>query len=338
MNFKSTLKVEGYFEFSVLIILIATFLYLIKSFILPIFLAAIFVFLTRNFYLKILEKTKNKYISSVIVILLVISVIVFPLYILSVEMIKQLYMTLNGTFNSGINLNSCHYHFCDQIKSNIGVLNLSFDRIFNSIILFVKNSYSSIFDSISKILLDLFIFILAYYYLLIDGEKFMRYIRRIIPMRTEYKNALFMKFKNISEVIFFNTLLIAFIQGTLVGIGFYIFGVSSPILWGLVASFFALIPMVGTSVVWFPEVVYMFLVNEYLKGFLLLLYGALFVGLSDNFLRPLLLKKRINVHPFLILISVLGGLQLFGFFGLFIGPIITAFLISVIQLYKLDFN
>jgi len=195
-----------------------------------------------------------------------------------------------------------------------------------------------IFSSISKIFVNLFIFILALFFLLKDGENFLRYFKRLIPMKNEYKNALFLRFKDVSEAVFKDTILVAMIQGILVGIGFYLFNFSSSIFWGVIAAFFALIPLIGTAIIWLPAVVYLFLNDQLLFSILFLLYGTIIVGLSDNILRPFMLKGKIKVHPFIILISILGGLEVFGFLGIFVGPVIISLLISVFQLYKLDFN
>jgi len=340
MKTKSILKIENYFETIIILILIFGFLYIIKSFILVIFLASIFVFFTKNIYDKLVSKLKNKQLSSFIVITLILTLILIPLYFLLVSLLNQTYIALNNGVNilDKINFNSCHFLYCKQIENNIGFIDLSIDKILTSTILFVKNSYSFIFNSISSILLNLFIFLLAFYYLLMDGNKFLSYIKKIIPMKTEYKTSLFLRFRDISEAIFLNTILIALIQGFLLGIGFYIFNIQSPILWGVIASFFALIPIIGTGFIWIPAVIYLFLIGNYIPAILFLLYGLFIISLSDNLLAPLLLKKKIHVHPFLILITILGGLQIWGFFGIFIGPILVALLLSIIQLYNLDFS
>jgi len=340
MKVKSIIKIENYFETIIILILIIFFLYLIKNFLLPIFLASIFVFFTKGLYEKLVNKIKNKQLSSFLVIVVILTLILLPLYFLLLSLINQTYSALNHSVNliDNINLNSCHFLFCEQIKSNLGFIDLSIDKIFTSVVIFIKNSYSIIFNSISSMVLDLFIFLLAFYYLLIDGDKFVKYIKRLIPMKLEYKNALFIKFRDISEAIFLNTILIALIQGLLLGVGFYIFNIPSPILWGLVASFFALIPIIGTGFIWVPGVIYLFLIGNFISGSLFLFYGLFIISLSDNLLAPYLLKKKIQVHPFLILITILGGLQIWGFFGIFIGPILISFLIAIIQLYNLDFN
>ena len=99
-----------------------------------------------------------------------------------------------------------------------------------------------------------------------------------------------------------------------------------------------MIPVVGTAIVWVPAVVYLFLIGNYGFAVFLFLWGMLLIASVDNFIRMFMLDKELNIHPFLILISVLGGLSLFGFFGIFLGPIVVALLISVLEIYHLNFK
>jgi predicted PurR-regulated permease PerM len=181
-------------------------------------------------------------------------------------------------------------------------------------------------------------FVLGYFFFLRDGDELMRYIKRILPLQSSHKEALLLRFRDVTLAVFVDNLFVAFLQGSLVGLGFWIFGLQAPIFWGVIAMFFALIPFIGTSVVWLPAALYLALTGKWITAVLLTLYGMIVVGLSDNVTRPLLLKGKIQVHPFLILLSILGGIEVFGvFMGLFIGPMIVSFLISVIQLYQLDY-
>lgn len=340
MKKKSLLKIENYFEVFLIIFLISFFLFLIKSFIMTLFIATIFVFLLYKYYKKLVLKTNNETISAIFLIFLVLTVILLPGTILISSLINQGYELASNSdrISSFLNFDNCSSNLCEKIKSNIDTLDLNFENIILKLENFITSSSSFIFSSISKIFINLFIFILALFFLLKDGEKFLKYIKKIIPMKNDYKNALFLRFKDVSEAVFKDSILVAIIQGFLVGVGFFLFGFSSPIFWGVVSSFFALIPLIGTAIIWFPAVVFLFLNNNLLSAILLLLYGTIIIGLSDNIIRPFMLKGKIKIHPFIIMLSILGGLDVFGFLGIFIGPIIVSLLISVFQLYKLDFN
>lgn len=341
MKRNSIIKIENYFEFFILIFFISIFIYMIKNFLISIFLAIIFVFFTYKYYKKFNIKLNNKPLSAILIIIWVLVLVFLPIYLISLSLISQSYQTIGSSISliDKIDiLNSCSSKLCIIAQNNLGIIDFNLDKITLTLFKFLSNSYLSIFNSISTIFLDFLIFLLSFYFLLVDGNKFLRYIEKLIPMKSEYKKALFIRFKDVSEAIFLNTILIALIQGFLVGVGFFIFGIPSGVLWGVVASFFALLPMIGTAFVWFPAFIYLLLINHYISAILFLLYGLIIVSLSDNLLQPLLLRKKIQVHPFLILITILGGIEMWGFIGLFLGPIIISILISMIQLYNLDFN
>jgi predicted PurR-regulated permease PerM len=134
--------------------------------------------------------------------------------------------------------------------------------------------------------------------------------------------------------IFAGSIIVALVQGILTGIGFTIFGVPNPALWGSIASVAALIPGVGTALVVVPGILYLFFTGSTGYAIGLLVWGILAVSLIDNFLGPILVNRGVKIHPFLILLSVLGGLIFFGPVGFLLGPIILAFLFALLDIYR----
>ena len=122
-------------------------------------------------------------------------------------------------------------------------------------------------------------------------------------------------------------------QGLLAGIGFTIFGVPNAALWGFITVIAALVPILGTSIVLTPIIIYLFAFDTLFSAIGLLAWGMLAVGLIDNFLGPKLMQRKIRIHSFLILLSVLGGLSLFGPIGFLIGPLFLALLSTLLDIY-----
>lgn len=335
------LKIENYFEGFLLLFLLGLFFYLIKGFILPLLFASALVFLSYKLFLKLDKKINNRTYSSLIVFFIVMFLILIPGYMLLVSLVKETTGVINTgqvLFENGALL-SCESSFCNIANNFFEKADISLEVIIRMIGDYIKNSVSYIVGSISKLFLDIFVFSLAFFFFLRDGDKFAIYIKRIIPMKNEYKNALFIRFREVSLAVFVNTLLVALLQGSLVGIGFWIVGFESAIFWGVIASFCALLPLFGPSLVWGPAALYLALSGDSFSAVVLSLYGLLVVSVSDNLLRPFLLKGKIHVHQFLILLSILGGIEAFGFFmGIFLGPMIISFLVSVLHLYNLEFN
>jgi predicted PurR-regulated permease PerM len=190
-------------------------------------------------------------------------------------------------------------------------------------------------------MLDLFIVLFVMFFLFRDGEVFVDKIERIMPLKDKYRKHVFKKLNDMAYAVIYGSIIIAVIQGTLGGIGFLIFGLSSPLLWGIVMIFASLIPYVGSSIIWFPAALIL-IFDGYLnmettliiKGILLMIYGIFVVGTVDNILKPKIIGDRSGLHPVLVLLGVVGGLALLGFVGIIIGPIILAMLVTFIKIYE----
>ena len=130
------------------------------------------------------------------------------------------------------------------------------------------------------------------------------------------------------------TVLLALIKGTLAAIGFSLFGIERAILWGSLASVGALMPGIGTSVVTLPAVAYLFLFGEMTSAIGLLIWSLTVVGLIDNLIGPYLISRGNNMHPFIILIAVLGGISLMGPVGFIIGPVIVTLFLVLLEIYN----
>ncbi len=267
--------------------------------------------------------------------------VLLPIYFVSISLVKESddLIKSGGELFENLNLENCEYALCIKLREYEPYINLNIEKVLTKSTDYLVGSFNFIFSSISKLLVNLTIFVLAFFFLLKDGDKLVTYIRRIIPMKNDYKNALFLRFREVSLEVFVDSIFIAIFQGTLLGIGFYFFDLSSPLFWGVIASLFALIPIIGTAIVWVPAALYIiFVESNPISGIAFTIYCMLIVGLSDNVLRMIRMSKKTKIHPFLIFISILGGIEIFGFFGLFLGPIIVSMLISVLNLYNLDFN
>ena len=131
------------------------------------------------------------------------------------------------------------------------------------------------------------------------------------------------------------TLIIAVIQGVMTGIGFAIFGVPSPTLWGSIAAIGALVPGVGTAIVFTPAILFLFFAGNTVPAIGLLVWGIVAVGLIDNFLGPVLVGRGIRIHPLFILFAVIGGIGFFGPMGFLLGPLVVSLLYGLFEIYRL---
>jgi predicted PurR-regulated permease PerM len=168
------------------------------------------------------------------------------------------------------------------------------------------------------------------FFLLRDGESMLRHVMRLIPMRSVRRGELRDYLSSVTRAVVFGHALTAVIQGTLVGIGFAIVGLPSPLVFGVFGAIAAFIPAAGTGFVLIPAVLYLLITNQWGWGIFLGLWSV-GVGFSDNFLRPYLTRQRASVSTLAIFVGVIGGMAAFGFIGSLIGPVVLALIIALLQ-------
>ncbi|MEI8328200.1 MAG: AI-2E family transporter [Candidatus Taylorbacteria bacterium] len=191
----------------------------------------------------------------------------------------------------------------------------------------------SIIGSIYKLTVGFFVMCLALFYFFRDGKELRHYLVNMSPLVDSDDNHIISKLEKTIRSIFTGSIMVAIIQGMLTGVGFAIFGVPSPSLWGVVAAVAALIPGIGTSLILIPGIVYVFISGSIGQTIGLAVWSILAVGLIDNILGPVIMNRGVKIHPFLILLAVLSGLTFFGPIGFILGPIILALLISLLEIY-----
>lgn len=177
--------------------------------------------------------------------------------------------------------------------------------------------------------INLFLMLYLLFFLLRDGQSLSQRIRGAIPLRPEQLDALLLKFIVVIRATVKGNLLVALLQGALGGLMFWFLGISASLLWAVLMAFLSLLPAVGAGLVWIPVAIYLLATGAIWQGVLLIAYGALVIGLVDNLLRPILVGQDTKMPDYVVLISTLGGISVFGLNGFVIGPVIAAMFIAV---------
>ncbi|MBN1236853.1 MAG: AI-2E family transporter [Gammaproteobacteria bacterium] len=175
-----------------------------------------------------------------------------------------------------------------------------------------------------NLVVGLFVMLYLLFFLLRDGDELAARIQTAIPLRPEQQNALIGKLTTVVRAMIKGTLSVAVVQGALGGLILWVLGVPASALWGVVMGLLSLLPAIGAPVVWFPLGVYLLATGRVWQGIVLLAFGALVISLVDNVLRPILVGKDTKIPDYVVLISTLGGLAIFGMNGLLLGPLIAA--------------
>jgi len=184
-----------------------------------------------------------------------------------------------------------------------------------------------------NLLLGVGVMIISLYYFLADGPWMIRKIMRLSPLDDRYEDQLIDEFAKISRAVVLAALLSAVVQGLLAGAGYFFAGVEAVFLLMVLTMLLAMVPFIGAAAVWAPVCLWLFFIDErHVAAVLLAVYGAAIVSMADNVIKPLVLHGRSNLHPLLALLSVLGGVQALGPIGIFVGPMVVAFLHALLNM------
>jgi predicted PurR-regulated permease PerM len=167
------------------------------------------------------------------------------------------------------------------------------------------------------------------FFLLRDGDGLTQRIRNAIPLRPEQQRALAGRFTVVIRATVKGNLVVALIQGALGGLIFWVLGIHAPVLWAALMTVLSLLPAVGAAIVWLPVAIYFLVTGAIWQGITLVLFGAFVIGLVDNLLRPILVGKDTKLPDYVVLISTLGGIAVFGLNGFVLGPMIAAIFVAV---------
>ncbi len=197
----------------------------------------------------------------------------------------------------------------------------------------VASKIVSIFASTAAAVFQFFIALIALFYFFRDGRIFMQYLVKMSPLRDASDSVILVRLATSIRSVALGTILVALIQGTLTGFGLWLFGFERAVLWGSIAAIGALIPGLGTTIVFAPAVIYLIATGDLMSASGVALWGVLAVGFIDNLLGPYLMSRGNKLHPFLILVAVLGGLTYFGPIGFILGPVIMSLFLVLLELY-----
>lgn len=186
----------------------------------------------------------------------------------------------------------------------------------------------SIGQNTFKLLLNICLMLYLTFFLLRDGQQLLELLIRALPLGDARERMLFAKFGEVTRATIKGNMVIAVIQGSLGGLIFWALGIPGALLWGVVMAVLSLIPAVGPAIVWAPVALYLFATGANVKAIILIAFGMGVIGLVDNILRPILVGRDTKLPDYIVLLSTLGGLGLFGINGFVIGPLVAALFIA----------
>ena len=297
-------------------------------------------------YRWVLQKTRGRAtLASILVLLLILVIVILPLSLISgalvsqasavVEMVRSGDMTVAGSFGKVMDaLPSWAVNLLDRfhitnLASLQDKLTAGASQASQAVAVKAINIGLYTFDFLTS--LGILMYLL--FFLLRDGAALTARIRAAIPLSRKYKQRLFNNFTTVIRATVKGNILIAIAQGALGGLIFWFLDVRAPLLWGVLMAFLSLLPAIGAALVWAPVAIYFLATGSIWQGVTLIAFGVLVIGLVDNLLRPVLVGKDTKMPDYVVLLSTVGGMALFGLHGFVIGPIVAAMFIAVWDLF-----
>lgn len=194
-------------------------------------------------------------------------------------------------------------------------------------------SLPGLLELLGETVLGLLVFVVALFFLFRDGHRIAALLVELAPLRPAYTRRILLRLEQTVEAVFVGALLTALFQGVLGGLGFWLSGFSSFVIWGALVAVCSFIPVVGTALVWGPAALYLLLTGQEATALLLLVIGVV-ISTTDNLLRVAFLRGRMELHPLLLFLAVFGGLLSAGPMGIVYGLLLTAALVEGIALYR----
>lgn len=278
---------------------------------------------------------QNKTLAAALSTFVVVAVVVLPLIFISSIFLKELvsfYQALG--VDQELTIERFSTTFESQVQHYLPEFELNLTEQIKQGAEWLVGNIGAIFAGTISTIFMVLISLIGSFYFFRDGRQFLRIVIKISPLPDSDDEAIFSRLALAVRSVATGVLLVSLIQGTLAAIGFTIFGIDRAVLWGAVGAILALIPGLGTITIMVPAIIYLSVTGSVAAAIGLAIWTAITVVVVDNILAPHLMSRGNNLHPFIMLTSVLGGITTFGPIGFIIGPVIVTLFIVLLEVYN----
>ncbi len=295
--------------------------FIIKSFIIILMFTFILVYILNPIYKKLKKILKLHLFASLFIILTFLLIFILPISYAIIELSNEINVMDQGLVTENLN-------FLNEKVNQLLNINVDFTKQYFFFIeefnIFIQN----LIFKVPVFVFDIFLIVFFYYYFSKEHSRETKFFKTLVGnQRFKYIKY---KLKGLLDGIIYGQIFVRFIQAATATLGFLILGVDSGILWGTVTFFAAFLPIIGTGLVWGPLMILAFLQSDYWMSFFILIIGVI-VSSIDNILLPYIISERTNIGPVVTLISIVGGIEVFGLYGILLGPFFLGFLFVLIE-------
>lgn len=353
------LNMAHYFLFFLLIVVLTACFHLLSAYVHTIIFAVILAIVFSPVHQRILRLTGSREDAAALLSCLLLTlVVVLPLTFVFLSLIHQGIESFNAIHAW---INASEYQkllasplaakawafitpylpdlskFFPQLGEKAQPINQTVLDITSKVGKFLVNQGGGLMGDLSALVGKFFLMLFTFFFIIRDEEKIFRHLLHLIPLHSSHEERILAKVKAVSYSVLLGTFLTALAQGTAGGIAFWLTGLPG-LFWGTMMVFAALIPFVGTALIWLPAAAYLLFVGKLGAAAFMVLWCVLVVGMLDNLLRPLCMKGSASMNTLLIFFAILGGLNTFGLIGLLYGPLLFGLAMVLLYIYEIEFE
>jgi predicted PurR-regulated permease PerM len=288
----------------------------------------------------------NAFLMCILIMVFIITPTLFLMGSMANEVVK-VYNSITTGFLNGDIFNAEKYNqpyikkafakanelWLTQRETIVNAIN---DVIKNVGQIFVSQS-TALVKNVARFIMDLILMLTMLFYFFRDGKKVHNYFYGLLPFHEDNKTNFMSITLDMLNATLYGNIMTGIVQAGLGILILYVLDFSAPIMWGMLMGFASFIPMVGTSLIWWPQVIYLFVSGAYIKGFVLMGFGMIVIGQIDYFLRPFFMATKTKIHNMLLILGIVGGLTVFGFLGLILGPLIIALCVAILEVFRINY-
>ncbi|MEI7942664.1 MAG: AI-2E family transporter [Candidatus Riflemargulisbacteria bacterium] len=330
------LSIPDWFFFFILVTLTLTFYKILSPYLIDIFLAVILAHLMRYVFYFLCDKLKYKKLASALTVLITVFLIIIPIFVIGVILANELIRIyavavssipnvqamidkwsqisfLRPLFDNGLQVN-----VMDELKHLLGGVKGN-----------LVNVTSQVLITIGVNIFHLFIICFLLYFLYTDGDKLLKKILFLSPLDDKEEKQLMDEVVNITDATLLGTMFVGVLEGLYGAFLFYVFGIGSPVFWGVVIMLMSFIPTIGAIFVLVPAGVYLVVSGHWIAGTALIILAYVGTTITHSYIKPIFVSRRAGPHPAIFFLSTIGGLMWFGPVGFILGPVFASLFIGV---------
>lgn len=312
-----------------------------------VFWGAIFALMFSPIFLRFMSKlSQRRTLSALFTVSIILVLVILPVGLISALLTQEAAGVYQRVQSGDLSFGRYFQQIYDALpawitsllnRSGLNNLGLIQERVSDSLTKgsqFIATQALNIGQNAFDFFVSFFIMLYLMFFFLRDGAALSRRIKQAIPLEEDIKRNLFSKFTTVIRATVRGNIAVAVMQGALGGLIFWFLNIHAPVLWGTLMAFLSLLPAVGAALVWIPVAIYFLATGAIWQGVVLIAFGVLVIGLVDNVLRPVLVGKDTKMPDYVVLVSTIGGMSLFGLNGFVIGPVIAAMFMAAWDIFS----